>query len=375
MQINIIGNIFGTSGYVAHTKQLAKGIYEMGGDVRIESPQPVGWEAAVSDAELLMLQKEKEDDRVDIAIDLPHNWPQYISMQPKKFIGFCVWEGSNIPKFWIEHILNPKVDAIFVPSTHVKKAILKTFKDDNSLNYVIKAITDKIHIISHGVDPCIFYPDTVKRNKKCTFLANKGWANLHNDRGGLQFVVQAYTEEFKKKDKVKLILKVNKTYNPAFDVKKAVLELIKGKDKTKLPETQITETLVGYEKLNLLYNEADIFVTASMAEGFNIPALEAMSCGLPVISTNYGGQTDFVNKKNGWLVDYKLFDQTTDLMYEGVKWAKPSIKDLRKKMREAYNLWIAKKLKPKNISAFDTASKFQWRTSGKKVIDIVDKLE
>ena len=374
MQINIIGNIFGTSGYAAHTKQLAKGIYEMGGDVRLESPQPVGWEAVVDDAELVMLQKKKEDDRVDIAIDLPQNWQQHLSMQPKHFIGFCVWEGSNIPKFWIEHIMNPDVDAIFVPSTHVKKAILNTFKDSD-LPDSSKIISKKIHVISHGVDPCIFYPDRTKRNKKCTFLANKGWTNVHNDRGGLQFVVQAFTEEFKKKDNVKLILKVNKAYDQNFNVKKAVLEITKGMDKKKLPETQITETQTGYRQLNTLYNEADIFVTASMAEGFNLPALEAMSCGLPVISTNYGGQTDFVNNKNGWLVKYKLFEQTNDVMYEGIKWAKPSIKDLRKKMREAFNLWTAKKLAPKIECAFDTATKFQWRTSGKKVIDIVDKLE
>jgi len=374
MQINVIGNIFGTSGYAAHTKQLAKGIYEMGGDVRLESPQPTGWEAVVSDAELVMLQKEKSDNRVDIAIDLPQNWQQYLSMQPAHFIGFCVWEGSNIPKFWIEHIMNPDVDAIFVPSTHVKKAILNTFKDSD-LPDSSKIISKKIHVISHGVDPCIFYPERTKRNKKCTFLANKGWTNVHNDRGGLQFVVQAFTEEFKKKDNVKLILKVNKAYNQNFDVKKAVLEIIKGKDKKKLPETQITESQTGYRQLNNLYNEADVFVTASMAEGFNIPAIEAMSCGLPVISTKYGGQTDFVNNKNGWLVDYKLFEQTNDVMYEGIKWAKPSIKDLRKRMRQAFDLWTAKKLGPKIECAFETASKFQWRTSGKKVIDIVDKLE
>ena len=47
------------------------------------------------------------------------------------------------------------------------------------------------------------------------------------------------------------------------------------------------------EKFQLL-SVADLFVMASLHEGFGIIFLEAMSEGLPMVATNVGGQTDFL---------------------------------------------------------------------------------
>lgn len=44
--------------------------------------------------------------------------------------------------------------------------------------------------------------------------------------------------------------------------------------------------MVSDEKLKELYNTADIYVFPSLLEGFGIPLLEAMSVGIPVISSN-----------------------------------------------------------------------------------------
>jgi hypothetical protein len=34
--------------------------------------------------------------------------------------------------------------------------------------------------------------------------------------------------------------------------------------------------------------------------------MEAMACGLPCIATGWGGQTDFINEDNGYLLNYEL---------------------------------------------------------------------
>ncbi|MEA3489045.1 MAG: glycosyltransferase [Candidatus Omnitrophota bacterium] len=48
---------------------------------------------------------------------------------------------------------------------------------------------------------------------------------------------------------------------------------------------------------------ADIYVLPSLHEGFGIVLLEAMYCGLPIVATNEGGQTDIVEDgENGLLV-------------------------------------------------------------------------
>ncbi len=43
---------------------------------------------------------------------------------------------------------------------------------------------------------------------------------------------------------------------------------------------------VSIEKLNEIYNIADIFIFPSFVEGFGLPILEAMRCGCPVICSN-----------------------------------------------------------------------------------------
>ncbi|MDY6933220.1 MAG: glycosyltransferase family 4 protein [Spirochaetota bacterium] len=49
---------------------------------------------------------------------------------------------------------------------------------------------------------------------------------------------------------------------------------------------------------------SDIFILPSMHEGFGIVYMEAMYCGLPIVCTNHGGQTDFlINGENAILID------------------------------------------------------------------------
>nr|MBC7245829.1 glycosyltransferase family 4 protein [Chloroflexota bacterium] len=56
------------------------------------------------------------------------------------------------------------------------------------------------------------------------------------------------------------------------------------------------------EDLPFLYNVADVFVLPSLYEGFGLPALEAMSCGTPVIAANRASLPEVVGA-GGVLVD------------------------------------------------------------------------
>ncbi len=47
------------------------------------------------------------------------------------------------------------------------------------------------------------------------------------------------------------------------------------------------------EQLRLLYGMADAYVSPYRAEGFNLPALEAIACGVPVLVTRGGATDDF----------------------------------------------------------------------------------
>ncbi len=58
------------------------------------------------------------------------------------------------------------------------------------------------------------------------------------------------------------------------------------------------------ERIREIYAAADVWLCASVTEGFALPPLEAMACRCPVVCTRCGGPEDFVvDGENGYLVN------------------------------------------------------------------------
>lgn len=107
---------------------------------------------------------------------------------------------------------------------------------------------------------------------------------------------------------------------------------------------------VSSDKMIALYYQADIFVLPSYHEGLPMAILEAMACGLPVVSTRVGGIPELVSGgENGILVDPgdrpALLASLTTLL------ADPALRDKMgqnnvQKVREEYDIpMYIKKLK------------------------------
>ncbi len=79
-------------------------------------------------------------------------------------------------------------------------------------------------------------------------------------------------------------------------------------------------TFTGYiddDKKYGYLNNADVFILTSLHEGFGIVFMEAMYAGLPVICTNHGGQTDFLEDgKNAFLFNVGDVDGCRKRMME-----------------------------------------------------------
>ena len=194
------------------------------------------------------------------------------------------------------------------------------------------------------------------------FLCQKGWRGTNWDRGGVQYLLRAYAEEFSKDEKVQLIIKLNPAYiNP---------DIIKQSfDNLKLPEDRapihINCDVLSPEKLNDLYNSADCFVCATRGEAFNLPGLEAMSCGLSTIQTDFGGQVDYMTDDNSYFIQYELSESEEKPMYEGISWAVPDIKDLKLNLRWAFE--HQKEIKEKGKQAEEDSKKWTWDNSANKL--------
>ena len=79
-----------------------------------------------------------------------------------------------------------------------------------------------------------------------------------------------------------------------------------------------------------LYSAADVYLFPTLAETFGMTVVEAMSCGLPVITFETGGVPEIVeNNKSGFVVEYKNGEMLTSALEKLLE-----DNDLREKMAE-----------------------------------------
>jgi len=82
-------------------------------------------------------------------------------------------------------------------------------------------------------------------------------------------------------------------------------------------------TFTGYlspEKLADQFSKSDIYLNTSTIDGMPLSLLEALYCGLPVITTNVGEIPDFIeNGVNGILVELTNYSQISDMIIKLVE--------------------------------------------------------
>jgi glycosyltransferase involved in cell wall biosynthesis len=86
------------------------------------------------------------------------------------------------------------------------------------------------------------------------------------------------------------------------------MSLIKGTEYRVLP---------SLDEIRSIYSSCDVWITASRSEGFNLPAMEAMACRTPVVSTKTGWPEEAIKSEwNGVLVDI----EDVEGLVRGVEW-------------------------------------------------------
>ncbi|MFA5132994.1 MAG: glycosyltransferase [Candidatus Paceibacterota bacterium] len=364
MKLNVMGNVFSQTGFSVHTRFLAEALQDSGYDVAIESPKHPNWEMLCPDKMFKMLNKNYQREPT-IMITSPDYYRLKWADNPEKLIGFCIWEGDTVPKSWTRNL--ELCDQIWVPSEHVKNAIMHSLSSEEVEEL---AIVEKMFVVPHGVDLKQFYPKKVERDDRFTFVAVKGWAEGLNDRGGLQYLIRAFVDEFQEGEAVKLMVKVNAVYGGSEEL---VGSWLKQAGIEKLPSNvELVFKDIPYSELIDTYNKGDVFVCSTRGEAFNLVGLEAMACGLPTLQTGFGGQLDYMTPGNSWYIDCKLEEVTHNKLLEGIKWATPDHEDLRVKLRYCFE--HQDEVKQKGIQALKDVQEWSWNNSAVKAKQALDKL-
>jgi len=107
------------------------------------------------------------------------------------------------------------------------------------------------------------------------------------------------------------------------------------------------------------YRSLTCYVNASYGEGFGLHLLEAMGCGVPLISTTFSRGRRIFDASVGYEVSYKLIE-AKNAVYSG-RWADPNNDELISRMREVSADRATAELL--GVAAAQRAPAFSWRTA------------
>ena len=77
-------------------------------------------------------------------------------------------------------------------------------------------------------------------------------------------------------------------------------------------KTVFIDTLLSEQEVLELTASMDVYASLHRGEGLGLGMLEAMSLGVPVVATGYGGNTDFCSEETAFLVPFELEDWRDD---------------------------------------------------------------
>lgn len=105
---------------------------------------------------------------------------------------------------------------------------------------------------------------------------------------------------------------------------------------------------IEQETLACLYSACDVFLGASLGEGFGIHTIEAQACGVPVIVSNFAASAELCG--DGWLVEGQPFWDAHQRSWFNV----PSVPSIVDALQKAYE-------RPRGVSAKAVKFALQYR--------------
>jgi glycosyltransferase involved in cell wall biosynthesis len=162
---------------------------------------------------------------------------------------------------------------------------------------------ERVHVIPHGVDPARFSPANAAEKARLRALykvPEDAFVFLNVSaltwNKGIAPLLAAFAEHRRLHEHALLVLKggdalygsmVNETLEEAAGINPAVKHPAVIGSLRYVPQNMSQSELAG------IYRLSDAYVSPYRAEGFNLPILEALACGIPTLVTGGGATDDF----------------------------------------------------------------------------------
>jgi glycosyltransferase involved in cell wall biosynthesis len=267
-----------------------------------------------------MCRRQQEADVV-IRHAFPPDWSKptsgyWIHIQP--------WEFGFLPKDWIQP-LRDHVDEIWAPSQYVKDVYTRSGIDG-----------DRVHVIPWGIDADIYNPQAPPRllSQKNSFAFLFVGGTIA--RKGFDLALTAYLEEFSPTDDVSFVVK-DLGANSFYRFGNFRAQVLEAMETDAAPHIIYLDDDMTDGQRASLYTACDCLVMPYRGEGFGLPILEAMACGLPAIIPGGGPSDDFAPDEACFRIPATIVETDHDWRLCG-----PAVEldmqvaDIRKALRAAY---------------------------------------
>ena len=237
-------------------------------------------------ASVLEPLRSRRIDSPDILIR--HFFPAATSVLAHKcYVHVQPWEFGALPKRWVAE-WRDNVDEVWCYSSFVAQEYLRAGFPP-----------ERVKVVPLGFDPAVYSPRqsrrTIPTERRCVFLFVGGTIV----RKGIDVLLAAWERAFKPTDDVALVIKDVPWYSPR--PTKKIMDLASRTDLAELLYTE--EVFPSEEAMAALYRSVSCLVHPYRGEGFGLPVLEAMACGIPAIVTKGGATDDFFTAESGYPID------------------------------------------------------------------------
>ena len=313
---------------------------------------------------------------ISIQVQLPDEWDANLA---RFNIGVtAAVETDKCNPSWVDAC--NKMNCIIVPSDHVRQTLVATGN-----------ITKPIYVIGEWYLPKIdqdVNPLDINLTTKFNFLiiSQMTSQNSNDDRKNILDTLKWTLDVFKDDSDVGIVLKTNFGKGTHIDrrfTQDFLKKFINDNRKSNFPKIYLLHGNLTSEEIAGLYKHQSIkaLINLTRGEGFGLPLLEASASGIPVITTNWSGQLDFLKYGKFVGIDYTLVDIPSTriddrIFVKGTKWAQPLEDDYKRRVLKFRNgsdipaSW-AKELKEKCKKHFSRDAILQQYQNLTKELDLI----
>ncbi len=275
-------------------------------------------------------------------------------------IGLPIFELDEVPEYDLQ--LFKTLDAMFQPSEWGKKILQQHG-------------VEKVHVVPGGFDPAIYYPE-MKLDQKMARIQRQGISFVHvgkwEPRKSSEEILRCFIRATAAPDvRANLLFHVCNPFDPKWFEPIQRLLIQQGFTQSDMHfirgETRI---LVPQERFKAdtrkLYQMAEFGIWASKAEGWNLPLLECLACGIPCLTTRNTAHADYLSPEI-YPTELILSTNKTEPTREGGVWWRIDEAELTRKIQDI----LADPLKHLLLEPACTASvkDFSWKNAAFRLRD------